>query len=46
MNINLVSGALGAEIDNFDLNFLSSQNFEEINSLLLEHKVIFFVIKT
>tara|TARA_Y100000022_G_scaffold116921_1_gene100967 strand:+ start:1063 stop:1893 length:831 start_codon:yes stop_codon:yes gene_type:complete len=42
MNVDLVSGALGAEVNNFDLNSLSSKNFEEINNLLLEHKVIFF----
>jgi len=42
MNIDLVSGALGAEVNNFDLNSLSNKNFEEINKLLLEHKVIFF----
>ena len=42
MNVDLVSGALGAEVNKFDLNSLSSKNFEEINNLLLEHKVIFF----
>ncbi len=42
MNVDLVSGALGAEVNNFDLNSLSNKNFEEINNLLLEHKVIFF----
>ena len=42
MNVDLVSGALGAEINNFDLNSLSNKNFEEVNNLLLEHKVIFF----
>lgn len=42
MNVDLVSGALGAEVNNFDLNSLSGKNFEEINNLLLEHKVIFF----
>jgi len=42
MNVDLVSGALGAEVNNFDLNSLSTKNFEEINNLLLEHKVIFF----
>ena len=42
MNVDLVSGALGAEVINFDLNYLNNKNFEEINNLLLEHKVIFF----
>ena len=42
MNVDLVSGALGAEVNNFDLNFLSNKNFEEVNNLLLEHKVVFF----
>ena len=42
MNVDLVSGALGAEVNNFDLNSLSNKNFEEIYSLLLEHKVVFF----
>ena len=42
MNIDLVSGALGAEVINFDLNYLNNKNFEEINNLLLDHKVVFF----
>ena len=42
MKVNLVSGALGAEINSFDLNSLCNKNFEIINKLLLEHKVIFF----
>ena len=42
MNVDLVSGALGAEVNNFDLNSLSDKNFEEVNNLLLEHKVVFF----
>ena len=42
MNIDLVSGALGAEVINFDLNYLNNKNFEKINNLLLEHKVVFF----
>ena len=42
MNVDLVSGALGAEVINFDLNYLNNKNFEEINNLLLEHKVVFF----
>ena len=42
MQINILSGALGAEILNFKLNAITQNNFEELNSLLLEHKVIFF----
>jgi len=42
MNVDLVSGALGAEVINFDLNYLNNKNFEEVNKLLLEHKVVFF----
>ena len=41
MNVDLVSGALGAEVINFDLNYLNNKNFEKINNLLLEHKVVF-----
>ena len=33
MKVDLVSGALGAEINNFDLNSLSNKNFEIINKL-------------
>ena len=42
MNVDLVSGALGVEVISFDLNYLNNKNFEEINNLLLEHKVVFF----
>tara|TARA_B100000686_G_scaffold212002_1_gene218908 strand:- start:56 stop:883 length:828 start_codon:yes stop_codon:yes gene_type:complete len=42
MNINLLSGALGAEIEGIDLKDTSVENFKKINKLLLEHKVIFF----
>ena len=42
MKLNILSGALGAEINNFNLNSLNKKNFQEINNLLLEHKVIFF----
>ena len=42
MNIKLLSGALGAEIKGVDLKDISLKNFEKINNLLLEHKVIFF----
>ena len=38
----LLSGALGAEIKGLDLTDVSDENFNKINSLLLEHKVIFF----
>jgi taurine dioxygenase len=42
MNIKLLSGALGAEVNGISLKDLSDQNFKVINELLLEHKVIFF----
>ena len=42
MDIKLLSGALGAEIDGIDLKDSSKKNFAVINKLLLEHKVIFF----
>ena len=42
MDIKLLSGALGAEIDGIDLKDTSIENFKKINKLLLEHKVIFF----
>jgi len=42
MDINLLSGALGAEITGIDLKDSSKENFKKINDLLLEHKVIFF----
>ena len=42
MEIKLLSGALGAEIDGIDLKDTSIENFKKINKLLLEHKVIFF----
>ena len=38
----LLSGALGAEIKGIDLTDISDENFNRINDLLLEHKVIFF----
>ena len=41
-SINLLSGALGAEINGIDLKDSSAENFESINNLLLEHKVLFF----
>ena len=42
MEIKLLSGALGAEIKGIDLKDVSDANFNKINNLLLEHKVIFF----
>ena len=42
MDIKLLSGALGAEVNGVDLKDSSDENFKRINSLLLEHKVIFF----
>ena len=41
MDIKLLSGALGAEITGVDLKDTSLKNFEIINNLLLDHKVIF-----
>ena len=42
MQVKLLSGALGAEISGVNLQDTSDKNFEIINNLLLEHKVIFF----
>jgi len=42
MKVKLLSGALGAEISGIDLKDSSKENYEVINNLLLEHKVIFF----
>ena len=42
MDVKLLSGALGAEINGIDLKDSSINNFNLINKLLLEHKVIFF----
>ena len=42
MDIKLLSGALGAEVEGIDLKDSSKENFKVINNLLLEHKVIFF----
>ena len=42
MQINLLSGALGAEIKGINLKDTSKENWKEINSLMLEHKVVFF----
>ena len=42
MKVKLLSGALGAEISGIDLKDSSKENYQVINNLLLEHKVIFF----
>ena len=42
MQVKLLSGALGAEIGGINLKNTSTKNFEVINNLLLEHKVLFF----
>jgi len=42
MNIELLSGACGAEIKGINLKDTSDNNIELIKSLLFEHKVIFF----
>jgi taurine dioxygenase len=42
MDVKLLSGALGAEINGINLKDTSIENFRKINKLLLEHKVIFF----
>jgi len=42
MEINLISGALGAEVKGIDLKDSTSENWDKINQLMLEHKVLFF----
>ena len=42
MQVKLLSGALGAEINGVNLQDASYKNLDVINNLLLEHKVIFF----
>ena len=42
MQTNLISGALGAEINGINLKDSSKKNCIKINKLLLEHKVLFF----
>ena len=42
MEINLLSGALGAEVSGINLKDSSDENWKEINNLMLEHKVLFF----
>ncbi len=41
MQVKLLSGALGAEIDRINLKDISAKNFKVINNLLLERKVLF-----
>jgi alpha-ketoglutarate-dependent taurine dioxygenase len=41
MQVKLLSGALGAEIDGINLKDISAKNFKVINNLLLEHKFLF-----
>ena len=45
MDVRLLSGALGAEINGIDLKETTLNNFKVINNLLLEHKVIFLETK-
>ena len=45
MEVKLLSGALGAEISGIDLKDSSKENYNRINNLLLEHKVIFLETK-
>ena len=42
MEVKLLSGALGAEISGINLKDSSKENWEKINNLMLEHKVLFF----
>ncbi len=42
MEVKLLSGALGAEIEGINLKEVNLDNFKIVNDLLLEHKVIFF----
>ena len=44
MDVKLLSGALGAEVNGIDLKDTSEKDFKVINNLLVEHKVIFFRI--
>ena len=41
MKVNLLSGALGAEVNGINLKDSSRENWEVINKLMLEHKVLF-----
>ena len=42
MEINLISGALGAEVKGINLKDSTQKNWDKINQLMLEHKVLFF----
>ena len=42
MDLELLSGACGAEISGLNLRDTSKKNINKIKDLLLEHKVIFF----
>ena len=42
MEVNLLSGAMGAEVKGIDLKDSSDKNWEVVNSLMLEHKALFF----
>ena len=42
MEVELLSGALGAEVKGINLKDTSFKNWKKINSLLLEHKALFF----
>ena len=42
MNVYLLSGACGAEIEGINLKDTSKDNIATIKNLLFEHKVIFF----
>ena len=42
MEVQLLSGALGAEVRGIDLKDSSQENWNIINNLMLEHKVVFF----
>ena len=42
MEVKLLSGALGAEVEGINLKKVNIDNFKTVNDLLLEHKVIFF----
>ena len=45
MEVNLLSGALGAEVNGIDLKDSSQKNWQLINNLMLEHKALFLEIK-
>ena len=42
IEVELLSGALGAEVNGINLKDSSNYNCKKINDLLLEHKVLFF----